>query len=88
MSDTLQLRPCLETDEQIEAAATQFVWKVSGFTKLSKVNEDVFEMAIYAILDITRDLMEGLVSSAPSKNRDVEVEKARERNRKLFSVVN
>lgn len=74
------------TDEEITAAATQFVRKVSGFTKPSKVNEAAFELAIEAISSITRDLMDVLETSAPPKDREVEAEKARERNRKRFAV--
>ncbi|MBS12346.1 MAG: hypothetical protein CME19_12170 [Gemmatimonadetes bacterium] len=73
------------TDEEIEAAATLFVRKVSGFTKPSQANEEAFTVAIDAILAITRNLMGQLVTNAPPKNREVEAEKARERSRKRFA---
>ena len=73
------------TDEEIEAAATQYVRKVSGFAKPSKVNEEAFAVGIDVISAITRDLMDGLVTSAPPKDREAEAEKARERSRKRFA---
>lgn len=74
------------TDEEIEAAATQFVRKVSGFTRPSKANEQAFEEAIATISDVTRGLLDQLVTTAPPKNREVEAEKARERNRRRFGT--
>lgn len=76
------------TDEEIHAAATQYVRKVSGFPKPSKANEEAFDDVITAISSITRDLMDQLVTSAPAKNREEEAEKARERNIRRFSVTN
>ena len=75
------------TDEEIEAAATQFVRKVSGFGKPSKANEEAFAVATRAISDITRHLLDGLVTTAAPKDREVEVEKAKERNRRRFVAV-
>ncbi len=49
------------TDEEIQAAALQFVRKVSGFRKPSRVNEDVYDKAVAEIADATRRLLEGLV---------------------------
>ena len=74
------------TDEEIEAAATQFVRKVSGFAKPSQVNEAAFAVAIEAISGITRDLKGNLETTAEPKDREVEREKARERNRKRFGA--
>jgi hypothetical protein len=74
------------TDEEIEAAATQFVRKVSGFTKPSKANEEAFAIATEAISSITRELLTGLETTAPPKDREVEAKKARERNRKRFAA--
>ena len=72
-------------DEEIVAAATQSVRKVSGFTKASKVNGEAFSVAIEAISSITRELLVGLETMAPQKNREAEAEKARERNRIRFA---
>lgn len=75
------------TDEEIEAAATQYVRKVSGFTKPSRANEEAFAEAIESIAAVTRDLVDRLVTTAEPKDREVEAEKARERSRKRFAAV-
>ena len=65
------------TDEEIEAAALQYVRKVSGFTKPSQLNEVVFNAAIETIATITRDLVDDLVTAAPTKDREEEAAKAK-----------
>ena len=60
------------TDEEIIASALQFVRKVSGFTKPSQANEEVFNRAVDDVADIVRNLMTSLVTTAPSKDREVE----------------
>jgi hypothetical protein len=72
------------TDEEIRAAAIQFVRKVSGFNKPSGANQAAFEMAIDEIAAASRKLLDSLVTNAPPKDRDVEREKAKERNRVRF----
>ena len=74
------------TDEEIEASATQFVRKVSGYSKPSKANEEAFAVAIASISSITRELLDELVTTAPPKDREEEAEKARERSRRRFSM--
>ena len=74
------------SDEEITAAATQFVRKVSGFTKPSNANEQAFAVAIEAITSITRELLGGLETASPPKDREVEAEKAKERNRMRFAA--
>jgi len=74
------------TDEEIRASAIQYVRKLSGSTKPSKANEAAFEHAVDAITDITRDLIDALVTTAPAKDRDTEVAKARARAQKRFAV--
>ena len=76
------------TDEEIAAAATQYVRKVSGFAKPSQANEEAFNVAIDAITAATRDLVDGLVTSATPKDREIEAAKARERNKKRFAATN
>lgn len=76
------------TDEEIAASATQFVRKVSGYTKPSKANEEVFAVAIASISSITRELLDELVTTAPPKDREVEAEKARARSQRRFSMTN
>lgn len=74
------------TDDEVHAAALQFVRKISGSTKPSKANERAFNQAVEEIAHISRHLLEDLVTSAPPKNRDVEAEKAKARSRKRFAA--
>lgn len=74
------------TDEEIQAAAIQFVRKVSGFNKPSAVNELAFENAIEEITAASRKLLGSLTTIAVPKDREVEQNKARQRNRKRFGV--
>ena len=67
------------TEEEIRAAALQYVRKVAGFTKPSQANAAAFEEAVEAVTGATRRLVGGLVTSAPPRDREAEREKARER---------
>lgn len=67
------------TDDEVHAAALQYVRKISGSTKPSHANEAAFERAVAEIAHITRHLLEDLVSNAPPKDREVEAAKARAR---------
>lgn len=67
------------TEDEIEAAALQYVRKVSGFTKPSQVNQEAFEEAVAAITEVTNELLGRLETRAPAKDRDVEAAKRRER---------
>ncbi|MCG3160153.1 MAG: hypothetical protein JMDDDDMK_01189 [Acidobacteria bacterium] len=67
------------TDEEIRAASLQFVRKVSGFNKPSKVNEAAFLAAVDQIAAVSRTLLNSLETSAPPKNREEEAAKARAR---------
>ena len=58
---TLRSSEAPATDEEIAAAALQFVRKVSGFRKPSRVNEDVFDAAVEQIADASRRLLDSLV---------------------------
>ena len=73
------------TDEEIRAASLQFVRKLSGFTKPSKVNEESFERAIDDTARVARRLVDSLVTGAPARDREVEAAKARERNVRRFA---
>ncbi|NKB33540.1 MAG: DUF2277 family protein [Pseudomonadales bacterium] len=74
------------TDDEIRAAAIQFVRKVSGSTKPSKINEPAFNQAIDEIAHSTRRLMENLSTTAPPKDRDEERAKAQARAAKRFGT--
>jgi hypothetical protein len=67
------------SDEQVRAAAVQFVRKISGFTTPSAANEEAFNRAINAVAQASTALLRSLVTSAPPRNRDVEAAKARTR---------
>ncbi len=72
------------TDEEIRAAALQFVRKISGFTKPSKANETSFFTAIDEISATSSRLLHLLETNAPPKNREEEAAKARERGVRRF----
>jgi hypothetical protein len=72
------------TDEEIHAAALQYVRKVSGTRKPSETNTDPFERAIVEIAKATRRLVDSLETTAPPKNREVEAAKARERSAQRY----
>jgi hypothetical protein len=74
------------TDDEVHAAALQFVRKISGSTKPSQANADAFDRAVEEIAHISRHLLEDLVSAAPPKNREVEAEKAKARSAKRFAA--
>ena len=65
------------TEDEVQAAALQFVRKVSGSTKPSKANEEAFNAAIDEVAKATSKLLERIVTTAPPKDREVEAEKRR-----------
>ncbi len=67
------------THDEVHSAALQYVRKVSGSTKPSQANEEAFARAVEAVAEVTRQLLDELVTSAPPKDREVEAAKARER---------
>ncbi len=75
------------TDDEVHAAALQFVRKISGSTKPSKANAEAFERAVEEIAHISRHLLADLVTTAPPKNREEEAQKARERSERRFATV-
>ena len=70
------------TDDEVREAALQFVRKVSGSTRPSKANTEAFERAVDEIAEATRRLLDGLTTSAPPRDREVEAVKGRERHEK------
>lgn len=74
------------TDEEIQAAALQFVRKLSGFNTPSKVNESAFNEAILEVTEVARKLLDSLVTNAEPRNREIEIERARIRNAKRFGT--
>ena len=74
------------TDEEVEAAALQYVRKISGANKPSKANEAAFERAVAAVTDASRRLLDELVTHAPPRDREVEAAKARARAEQRFGT--
>jgi hypothetical protein len=74
------------TDEEIRAASLQYVRKVSGFTKPSQANEQAFATAVDEVAAATKRLVDGLVTNAPPKDREVEAERRRARGAKRFAT--
>ena len=70
------------TEEEIYDASMQFVRKISGFNKPSKVNQEVFDISVNKIMNVVNDMIDSLVTKAAPKNREIEAEKARERFQK------
>lgn len=70
------------TDDEVRAAALQYVRKVSGMTKPSKANEAVFDAAVDEIAALTRRLVDSLVTHAEPKSREEEAQRAKERGQK------
>jgi hypothetical protein len=73
------------TEDEIRAASLQFVRKVSGFNKPSKVNEAAFDAAVDQIAAVAGNLLNSLETNAPLRNRVEEAAKARARSAQRFS---
>ena len=67
------------TDDEVRAAALQYVRKISGTTKPSRANAEAFDRAVAEVAAASARLLDGLVTAAPPKDREVEAAKARER---------
>lgn len=67
------------TDAEIQASALQYVRKVSGFTRPSKVNQAAFDRAVVEIARVTRELVDSLETRAPARDREIESERTRAR---------
>jgi hypothetical protein len=74
------------TEEEIRASALQFVRKLSGFTKPSRANEEVFAVAVEEVSRAARTLVDGLATNAPPRDREVEAAKAKERARVRYGT--
>ncbi len=74
------------TDDEVHAAALQYVRKISGTTKPSKANAEAFDRAVEEIAHLTRHLLDDLVTTAPPKDRDVEAVKAKARAAKRYAA--
>ena len=74
------------TDEEVRAAALQYVRKVSGFTKPSRANAEAFEHAVDEVAAASTRLLDQLVTSAPPKDREVEAAKRHARALQRFAA--
>ncbi|HEV2526974.1 MAG TPA: DUF2277 domain-containing protein [Thermomicrobiales bacterium] len=73
------------TDAEIDAAALQFVRKISGFTKPSQANQPAFDHAVAEISRVAAELLASLETNVAPKDRETEAAKARERSAKRFA---
>jgi hypothetical protein len=73
------------TEDEVRASALQFVRKLSGTTKPSRANEEAFNEAVDEVTAAANKLIHSLKTSAPPRNREVEIQKARERSLKRFA---
>jgi hypothetical protein len=67
------------SEDEVRAAALQYVRKISGFTRPSQANAEAFERAVEQVTEISRDLLAHLTTNAPPKDRETEAAKARAR---------
>jgi len=67
------------TGDEVHAAALQYVRKISGSTKPSAANQVAFDEAVHAVAHATQHLLDGLTTTAPAKDREIEAAKARVR---------
>jgi hypothetical protein len=74
------------TDEEVRAAALQYVRKISGFSRPSAANEQAFARAVDAVTEVSTDLLDALVTTAAPRDRDTEAAKARARAAQRFGA--
>ncbi|HTO92525.1 MAG TPA: DUF2277 domain-containing protein [Candidatus Sulfotelmatobacter sp.] len=74
------------TDDEVRAAALQYVRKISGSTRPSRANEDAFQRAVDEVTRASRELLDALVTHAPPRDREVEAQRARERAKLRFGT--
>ena len=74
------------TEDEVQAAALQYVRKISGFTKPSHANEEAFARAVAEVADASTRLLDALVTTAAPKDREAEAERKRARAVKRFAA--
>jgi hypothetical protein len=74
------------TEDEVSAAALQYVRKISGFTKPSRANEEAFARAVEAVAQASAELLEALSTTAPAKSREAEAAKARARSAQRYAA--
>jgi hypothetical protein len=73
------------TDDEVHASALQFVRKLSGTTRPSRANEAAFDRAVAEVTAAARRLIDSLQTNAPPRDREEEIQKAKERSRRRFA---
>jgi hypothetical protein len=74
------------SEDEVSAAALQFVRKISGFNKPSRANAEAFERAVAEVTEVSARLLDSLVTAAPPKDREVEAAKHRARSEARFAA--
>ena len=74
------------TDDEVRAAALQYVRKISGFTKPSRANEEAFARAVDAVAHASAHLLAELETNAPPKDREIEATKRRIRAQRRYAA--
>ena len=74
------------TENEVRSAALQYVRKISGYSKPSEANAEAFERAVDGVTQVSRQLLDKLVTSAPQKDREAEAAKARERSAARYAA--
>jgi hypothetical protein len=74
------------TDEEVRAAAVQYVRKISGFNKPSRANEEAFARAVDEVAEVSMRLLHSLSTTAAPRNREVEAARARARAAQRFAA--
>jgi hypothetical protein len=75
------------TTDEVHASSLQFVRKLSGFTKPSKVNEQAFALAVERVAAAAQEMLNSYVTTAPPRDREIEAAKAKERSAIRFGRV-
>ena len=76
------------TEDEIRASSLQFVRKLSGFSRPTRANEVAFDRAVDQVARAARELLDTLVTKAPSRNREVEASKVKARSAARFPASN
>ena len=74
------------TEDEVHAAALQYVRKISGFTQPSQANAEAFERAVEDVARVSARLLDELVTAAPAKDREAEADKRRARSAQRFAA--
>jgi hypothetical protein len=74
------------SEDEVSAAALQYVRKLSGFNKPSQANEEAFEQAVAEVTEVSAWLLDHLVTAAPPKDREIEAAKRKARSEARFAA--